>query len=77
VELVDGDIQVACQQSCPTQAIVFGDLADPTSRVARLASSPRAYGVLTELNVKPSVSYLARIRNVPAAEQEEEEQHAR
>ncbi len=77
VELADGDIQVACQQSCPTSAIVFGDLADPTSRVAQLASSPRGYGVLAELNVKPSVNYLARIRNGPAAEQEEEEQHAR
>jgi len=77
VELADGDIQVACQQSCPTNAIVFGDLADPESRVAQVASGPRAYGVLAELNVKPSVSYLARIRNVPAAEQEEEEQHAR
>ena len=77
VELADGDIQVACQQSCPTQAIVFGDLADPTSRVARLAESARGYGVLAELNVKPSVNYLARIRNVPAAEEEGEQQHAR
>jgi molybdopterin-containing oxidoreductase family iron-sulfur binding subunit len=69
VPLADGDIQVACQQSCPTKAIVFGDLADPESAVSKLNARQRAYGVLTELNVKPSVRYLARIRNVPAKEE--------
>jgi len=64
VELADGDIQVACQQSCPTRAIAFGDLADPNSEVSRLAARQRSYRVLEELNVKPSVRYLARIRNV-------------
>jgi molybdopterin-containing oxidoreductase family iron-sulfur binding subunit len=61
--LLDGDIQVACQQSCPTRAIEFGDLADPESRVSKLAERRRSYRVLEELNVKPSVNYLARIRN--------------
>ena len=61
--LVDGEIKTACQQACPTQAITFGDLADRTSAVARLAASDRAYGMLAELNVKPRTSYLARIRN--------------
>ena len=63
VPLADGDIQVACQQSCPTQAIVFGDTNDPESAVSRRMARERAYGVLTELNVKPSVRYLARVRN--------------
>jgi molybdopterin-containing oxidoreductase family iron-sulfur binding subunit len=64
----DGQIQTACQQSCPAQAIVFGNLNDPDSRVARLAGSPRNYQVLGELNVKPSVNYLALVRNRPAME---------
>jgi molybdopterin-containing oxidoreductase family iron-sulfur binding subunit len=63
--LRDGDIQTACQQSCPAQAIVFGNLKDPTSRVAQMASSRRSYHVLGELNVRPSVSYLTLVRNRP------------
>jgi molybdopterin-containing oxidoreductase family iron-sulfur binding subunit len=59
----DGDIRTACQESCPAQAITFGDADDPGSRVAALARDPRAYRVLEELNIGPSVSYLARIRN--------------
>jgi Fe-S-cluster-containing dehydrogenase component len=58
-------IQTACQQSCPAKAIVFGNLNDKTSRVARLAAGSRSYQVLAELNVKPSVSYLALVRNRP------------
>jgi molybdopterin-containing oxidoreductase family iron-sulfur binding subunit len=63
--VADGDIQTACQQSCPTRAIVFGDLNDPEGRAARLARSNRAYHVLEELNVQPAVSYLAVVRNRP------------
>jgi molybdopterin-containing oxidoreductase family iron-sulfur binding subunit len=59
----DGDIQTACQQSCPTKVIVFGDLNDPQSRAARLSKSTRAYHVLEELNVQSAVSYLAIVRN--------------
>ncbi len=59
----DGTIQTACQQSCPAQAIVFGDLNDPDSKITRLRASGRAFHVLEELNVKPNVSYLARVRN--------------
>ncbi len=62
-DIQDGDIQVACQQSCPTSAIVFGDMNDPQSKVSNLMARQRSYGVLTELNVKPSVRYLARVRN--------------
>jgi molybdopterin-containing oxidoreductase family iron-sulfur binding subunit len=62
-ELVDGDIQTACQQSCPTQAIVFGDLKDPKSRVSQLQHSQRRYQVLDDLGTRPNVSYLKKVRN--------------
>ena len=61
----DGDIRTACQQVCPAEAIVFGDLNDPASRVARLAKSPRGYRVLEQLGTRPSVHYLAKIKNAP------------
>ena len=61
--LEDGEVQTACQQSCPAQAITFGDLKLTGSRVATEQSKPRAYGMLDELNVKPRTKYLARIRN--------------
>ena len=61
--LRDGEVVSACQQACPTQAITFGDLNDAGSKVAAKASNPRAYRLLEELNVKPRVSYLAKIRN--------------
>ncbi|MBM4088495.1 MAG: 4Fe-4S dicluster domain-containing protein [Planctomycetes bacterium] len=59
----EGEIQVACQQVCPAQAIAFGDLADETSAVAAGQRSNRAYALLAELNIKPRTEYLARIRN--------------
>ena len=62
-EVNDGEIETACQQACPTQAIVFGDLSDRQSAVARSAADPRSYIILAELNTKPRTSYLARIRN--------------
>jgi Fe-S-cluster-containing dehydrogenase component len=61
--LGDGEIVPACAQTCPTQAIVFGDLNDPESRVAGLQAEQRAYRMLAELNVKPRTAYLARVRN--------------
>jgi molybdopterin-containing oxidoreductase family iron-sulfur binding subunit len=59
----DGEIKTACQEACSTEAIVFGDLNDPKSKVAKLSKIPRAYHVLGELNNRPRVSYLAKIRN--------------
>lgn len=61
--LVDGAALTACQQSCPAQAIDFGDLNDPASRVHRAVQNPRGYGVLEEFNFRPSVTYLRIVRN--------------
>jgi Fe-S-cluster-containing dehydrogenase component/anaerobic selenocysteine-containing dehydrogenase len=58
------DLKTACQQTCPTDAIVFGDINDPTTRVSRLHKDPRAYRVLETLNTRPTISYLAKVRNV-------------
>ena len=57
----DGDIVTACQQTCPTQAITFGNLKDDASTVAKLAHSPRAYHVLREVGTRPSVTYLRKV----------------
>ncbi|MBI5687007.1 MAG: TAT-variant-translocated molybdopterin oxidoreductase [Verrucomicrobia bacterium] len=59
----EGEVATACQAACPTQAIVFGDINDPNSRVAKLKALPLNYGLLTELNTVPRTSYLARLRN--------------
>jgi Fe-S-cluster-containing dehydrogenase component len=59
----DGEIRSACQQTCPTGAIVFGDLNDEKSQVKKLQSGPRSYAMLEELNVRPRLQYLARVKN--------------
>ncbi|HZV04148.1 MAG TPA: 4Fe-4S dicluster domain-containing protein [Gemmataceae bacterium] len=61
--LRDGEVVTACQQSCPTQAIVFGDRNDPNSTVARRKSTPLDYVLLDELNTRPRTSYSMLIRN--------------
>jgi len=62
-ELADGDIKTACQQSCPAQAIEFGDIRNKASRVATAKSDPRNYALLDELNTRPRTTYLAKVRN--------------
>jgi molybdopterin-containing oxidoreductase family iron-sulfur binding subunit len=59
----DGDIVPACAAACPSEAIVFGDLNDPASRVAKLKTLERDYSLLEELNTHPRTTYLAAIRN--------------
>jgi molybdopterin-containing oxidoreductase family iron-sulfur binding subunit len=61
--LEDGQIKTACQQVCPTEAIVFGDLNDKQSRVHKLAASERTYRVLDDLGTRPNVSYLKKVRH--------------
>jgi molybdopterin-containing oxidoreductase family iron-sulfur binding subunit len=66
----DGEIVTACQQACPTDTIVFGNINDPKSSVAGLKAQPHDYGLLAELNTQPRTSYLAKIKN-PNPELEE------
>jgi MoCo/4Fe-4S cofactor protein with predicted Tat translocation signal len=62
-KLKDGEIQTACQATCPTQAISFGDLNDPNSQVAKLKAEKLNYGMLADLNTRPRTTYLAELRN--------------
>lgn len=62
----DGEMQTACAQSCPGNAIVFGDLANPESRISKLFKDKRNYHLLEELHTLPSVGYLTKVRNTTA-----------
>lgn len=63
VTVKDGDIETACSQSCPTQAITFGNINDPQSLVSEMHKRPRAYHVLYDLNTRPVVAYQVKVRN--------------
>lgn len=62
--LRDGEIKTACQQSCPGDAIVFGNMNDPDSEIAKLVANPRSYQLLEQLHTLPSVSYVTKVRNM-------------
>ncbi len=63
----DGDVVTACAQACPSDAIVFGNVRDPASRVARLQQDPRGYRVLEDLNTRSAITYLAKVLLSPEA----------
>jgi MoCo/4Fe-4S cofactor protein with predicted Tat translocation signal len=62
-KIQDGELQTACQQSCPANAITFGNINDPNSRVSKLKAIARNYSLLADLNTRPRTTYLAEIRN--------------
>src|SRR6185312_8913455 len=79
--LKDGDIKTACQQSCPTNAITFGDLNDPNSEVHKHFNEPQSYSLLEELNTQTSVRYQVKVRNADQLKnenfhQDKTEEHA-
>jgi molybdopterin-containing oxidoreductase family iron-sulfur binding subunit len=69
--LQDGDIQPACVQSCPSGALVFGNLNDPESKVSQLMAQERNYHLLEQIHTLPSTGYLTRVRNVEPAGSDE------
>ena len=63
-DIRDGEIRTACQQSCPTDAIIFGNINDRKSRVAAIKTNERTYGVLADINTRPRTTYVAGVLNV-------------
>ena len=64
--LKDGEIQTACQQSCPTNAITFGDLNNKETQISKYYDDERRYLLLEEVGIQPNVFYLTKVRNVSA-----------
>ena len=63
IRIQDGELQTACQQSCPAKAIVFGNINDPNSVVSKWKAKSRNYGLLDDLNTRPRTTYAAAVRN--------------
>ncbi|HVT99823.1 MAG TPA: TAT-variant-translocated molybdopterin oxidoreductase [Acidobacteriaceae bacterium] len=63
-DIRDGEIRTACQQACPTDAIIFGNINDKTSRVAKIKTNERTYGVLADINTRPRTTYVAGVLNI-------------
>ena len=63
--MLDSDIKTACQQTCPTNAISFGNTNNPESQVSQMRKDPRAYTVIAEVNTRPQVTYFTKLRNRP------------
>jgi molybdopterin-containing oxidoreductase family iron-sulfur binding subunit len=63
-DIRDGEIRTACQQACPTDAILFGNINDKTSRVAKIKTNERTYGVLADINTRPRTTYVAGVLNI-------------
>jgi Fe-S-cluster-containing dehydrogenase component len=63
----DGEIITACQQACPTEAIVFGNINDHNSRVYKIKNQSRNYGVIADLNTRPRTTYIAEVFNTNSA----------
>jgi molybdopterin-containing oxidoreductase family iron-sulfur binding subunit len=63
-DLKGSDVKTACQEACPATAIVFGDMNDQHSEISKYRNHSLGYHVLEELNVRPNVTYLAKLRNI-------------
>ena len=74
-KIVDGELKTACQQTCPTDAIVFGDTNDPASVVSKHAAEGRAFRSLEILNTRPAISYLSKVRNREGGAHHGDEHH--
>ena len=61
--IADGEVVTACQSACPTGAIIFGDMNDPLSKIAKTKADKRDYNLLNELNTQPRTTYLAGLKN--------------
>ncbi|MEW6468119.1 MAG: TAT-variant-translocated molybdopterin oxidoreductase [Bacteroidota bacterium] len=72
-KLADGDVQTACAQACPTNAIIFGDLSDKNSMIAKHFADERSYFLLEDVGTLPNVAYLTKVRNVDESEMPKEE----
>jgi molybdopterin-containing oxidoreductase family iron-sulfur binding subunit len=75
-QIRDGEILTACQQVCPTEAIVFGDVNNPDSKVSAAKSKPLSYDILAELGTRPRTSYLAKLRNPNATLEKSRDDHS-